>query len=70
MQASVANIRKLICDHFYDCTLEIFRGLRNLYVYVHDERFTACIGAYRPGLAAFLRQAIHIYCGRFKSAQG
>ncbi len=67
VQASVANLRKLISDHFYDCTLEIFRGLGDLYV--HDKRFTARIDAYRPGLATFLRQAIHIYCDRFESAQ-
>jgi len=67
VQTSVANIRKLISDHFYDCTLEIFRGLGDLYV--NDERFTAHIDAYRAGLAAFLRQAIHIYCDKMESTQ-
>jgi hypothetical protein len=50
----------VITDYFYECTLEIFRGLGDLYV--TDERFTAYYDKIKPGLAKFLRDAIHVYC--------
>lgn len=62
VQEAVGELRQWITDHFYDCTTEIFRGLGDLYV--TDERFTANIDKYKPGLAAFLREAMHIYCDR------
>jgi DNA-binding transcriptional MerR regulator len=68
VQQAVGEIRQLISDNFYDCTLDIFRGLGNLYV--DDERFTANIDKYRPGLTEFLRQAIHIYCDEMAQSQG
>jgi hypothetical protein len=46
--------------YYYDCTLEIFRGLGDLYVM--DERFTRNIDKDQPGYAAFLQKAMHIYC--------
>ncbi|MFI7707359.1 MerR family transcriptional regulator [Nonomuraea sp. NPDC049480] len=42
---------------FYDCTHDIHRGLGDLYV--DDPRFTATFDALAPGLAGYLRQAIH-----------
>jgi DNA-binding transcriptional MerR regulator len=42
---------------FYDCTYDIHRGLGD--VYVDDPRFTATYDALAPGLAGYLRQAIH-----------
>lgn len=60
VQEAVAEWRQHITDSFYNCTLEIFRGLGDLYV--SDERFTANIDKIKPGLAAFLREAMHIYC--------
>lgn len=60
IQAAVGEWRQLISDRFYHCTLEIFRGLGDLYV--NDERFTANFEKYRPGLAKFMREAIHVYC--------
>jgi MerR family transcriptional regulator, multidrug-efflux activator len=68
VQRAVHEIRQLITDNFYDCTLEIFRGLGNLYV--DDERFTANIDKYGKGLAEFLRQAIHVYCDEMAKAEG
>ncbi|MCY7945776.1 MerR family transcriptional regulator [Bacillus atrophaeus] len=59
-QAAVEDFRNHISKHFYECTLDIFRGLGNLYV--SDQRFTDNINKYGPGLAAFLREAIIIYC--------
>ncbi|GIP41045.1 MerR family transcriptional regulator [Paenibacillus sp. J31TS4] len=62
VQEAVADLRQGITDTFYDCTPDIFRGLGDLYV--QDERFTANIDKYKEGLAAFLREAIHVYCDR------
>ncbi|ASS73710.1 MerR family transcriptional regulator [Tumebacillus algifaecis] len=62
VQEAIADTRQAICDYYYDCTPEIFRGLGDLYVM--DERFTAYYEAYGTGLAAFMREAIHVYCDR------
>lgn len=62
VQAAVARWHAFINEKFYDCTLEIFRGLGDLYV--DDARFTATYEKMRPGLAPFLRQAMHVYCDR------
>jgi MerR family transcriptional regulator, multidrug-efflux activator len=68
VQQAVHEIRQLITDNFYNCTLDIFRGLGNLYV--DDERFTANIDRHGKGLAEFLKQAIHVYCDEMGKAQG
>ncbi|MGE5370436.1 MAG: MerR family transcriptional regulator [Solirubrobacterales bacterium] len=60
VQELVAAKRAHISRYFYDCTLEIFRGLGELYV--SDSRFTKNIDRYGEGLAAFLQQAIGAYC--------
>lgn len=60
VQEAVNTYRQHITDNYYTCTPEIFRGLGDMYVY--DERFTANIDKYKPDLANFLKDAIHIYC--------
>ncbi|MCF6136679.1 MerR family transcriptional regulator [Pseudalkalibacillus berkeleyi] len=60
VQKAVGEWRQHITNYYYDCTIEIFRGLGDLYV--EDERFTKNINKMKPGLAQFLRDAIHIYC--------
>lgn len=60
VQAEIGKWRQHITDNFYDCSLEILRGLGDMYV--ADERFTKNIDKYRTGLAAFLQQAMHVYC--------
>jgi MerR family transcriptional regulator, multidrug-efflux activator len=60
VQKAVGEWRQHITDNFYDCTIEIFRGLGDLYV--DDERFTKNIDKYKEGLAKFLREAIYVYC--------
>lgn len=42
---------------FYDCGYEMHRGLADLYV--DDPRFTATYDAVAPGLARYIRDAIH-----------
>ncbi|MGW1057326.1 MerR family transcriptional regulator [Micromonospora rubida] len=49
--------RQLISRWFYDCTYEIHTGLADMYV--ADERFTAYFENIRPGLAAYVAEAIH-----------
>ena len=66
-QAAVARWHAFINERFYDCSLEVFRGLGDLYV--DDGRFTATYEKIRPGLAQFLREAMHRYCDR-KGAEG
>jgi DNA-binding transcriptional MerR regulator len=66
VQAVVAEWREHITKNFYHCTPEIFRGLGDLYV--DDHRFTENIDKIGPGLAAFLREAMHIYCDVLKTA--
>ncbi|MFC7442558.1 MerR family transcriptional regulator [Laceyella putida] len=60
VQQVIGAWRQHISDNFYPCTLEIFRGLGDMYV--ADERFTANIDKYAKGLAAFMKEAMHIYC--------
>jgi len=46
--------------YFYEPTVEILRGLGQLYVENPD--FTRSIGAVHPDLPEFMRQAITVYC--------
>ena len=61
-QALVERWHRLIDERFYPCSLEIFRGLGDLYV--GDERFTVHYDRRKPGLAVFMRAAMHAYCDR------
>lgn len=60
VQELVGEWRSHISKNYYDCTLEIFRGLALMYV--ADERFTENIDKYGEGLAQFLSDAVNIYC--------
>lgn len=62
VQEAIGEWRQHITDNFYNCTLDIFKGLGDLYV--DDERFTKSINRVHPGLAQFLKEAIHYYCDR------
>lgn len=59
VQALIAKSHEGV-NFFYDCSLEMFRNLGNMYV--EDPRFTATYDKYRPGLAVFVRDAIAYYC--------
>ncbi|MGX1884531.1 MerR family transcriptional regulator [Streptomyces sp. NPDC055287] len=48
--------RALICRNHYDCGYDMHVCLAEMYV--ADERFTTSIDAAKPGLAAYLREAI------------
>lgn len=63
----VEQWHKLIRDSFYDCSLEVFRDLADLYV--EDSRFTEHYEKARPGLSRFIRAAIHTYCDRWRKSE-
>ncbi|MGN9808179.1 MerR family transcriptional regulator [Micromonospora sp. BQ11] len=49
--------RQLISRWFYDCSYEIHTGLADMYT--ADPRFTGYYEKIRPGMAAYLAEAIH-----------
>lgn len=61
-----ADVQALIAEHynalrlFYEPNTEMYRGLADMYV--ADPRFSAYYDAYKPGLAVFMRSAMHAYC--------
>lgn len=54
-------------NFFYDCSLEMFRNLGEMYV--TDPRFTAYYEKFRPGLAQFMKEAIDFYCSKNSLSQ-
>ncbi|MBI2356933.1 TipAS antibiotic-recognition domain-containing protein [Candidatus Dojkabacteria bacterium] len=60
VQALVQEWRDYISDSFYNCTLEILRGLGQ--GYVMDVRFTKNIDKVKVGLSPFFSEAIEYYC--------
>lgn len=60
VQETVDRARQFITDYFYNCTLEIFSNLGQMYV--QDERFTAFYEKYAIGLAEYYNNAIQHYC--------
>ena len=59
-QALVKELQSYITENYYACTNEILAGLGQMYV--ADERFKNNIDKHTPGTAAFVSQAIAIYC--------
>jgi len=60
VQEWIRRHHKLINDRFYPCSTQMYRGLGDLYV--QDERFTATYESVKPGMASFMRSAMHAYC--------
>ncbi|MFD0414691.1 MerR family transcriptional regulator [Streptomyces sp. NPDC127108] len=54
--------RRFICSSYYDCSHELHGCLGDMYV--SDARFTATYEAIRPGLAVYMRDAIHANAAR------
>ena len=59
-QALVAKLQAHITANYYTCTDEILAGLGKMYV--ADERFKKNIDKYGEGTAAFVADAIEVYC--------
>lgn len=55
----IARHRGHITKWFYECTLDIYRGLADLYL--QDIRFTNSFEKIKPGLAAFMSEAMKAY---------
>lgn len=61
-----APVQALMARHYdalrtwYEPNLALYRGLADMYV--ADPRFAAFYEKYRPGLAQFMRDAMHAYC--------
>ena len=63
VQDRVGSLQQFITDHYYVCTDEILSGLGQMYT--DDARFQTSIDkAGGAGTAAFVRQAIAVYCAR------
>ena len=60
VQKAVARHHRQINERFYTCPPSIYRQLAD--AYVDDQRFTAFYDRVKPGLAKFLRDAMHVYC--------
>ena len=64
--AEAQNLVKMLQNHitgnYYLCTNEILAGLGQMYV--ADERFRQNIDRHADGTAAFIRDAVGVYCGR------
>jgi hypothetical protein len=58
-QAGVSAYHDFIDKTFYTCSAAMFEGLSGLWA--EDERFGAHFEAVRPGLTAFLVEAVHVY---------
>ena len=61
-QALVNALQSHITENYYHCTKEILAGLGQMYV--ADERFRNNIDRHGDGTAAFICEAIGIYCRR------
>lgn len=61
VQEKIRTLQAFLTEHYYTCTREILSALGEMYE--TDPRFTACIDqAGGEGTAAFVGQAISIYC--------
>ena len=61
-QNLVKMLQNHITENYYLCTNEILAGLGQMYV--TDERFTNNIDKHSDGTAAFIGEAIRIYCSK------
>lgn len=59
-QALVKMLQEHITGNYYHCTKEILAGLGQMYV--ADDRFKNNIDKHGDGTAAFIREAIEVYC--------
>lgn len=60
-QALIAELRGYICDHYYNCTPQILRGLGQMYI-AGGEMTENIDRTGGEGTARFTRDAIEVYC--------
>ena len=61
-QSLVKMLQDHITENYYHCTNEILAGLGQMYV--ADKRFKHNIDKHADGTAAFIREAIAVYCSK------
>ena len=61
-QSLVKTLQNHITENYYLCTNEILAGLGQMYV--ADERFRNNIDKHADGTAAFISEAIQLFCGK------
>ncbi len=64
---ALAEEHRRSIETFYDCGYPMHRGLGDMYV--QDERFAKTYNDVAPGLAQWLRDAIHANADRAEAAQ-
>jgi DNA-binding transcriptional MerR regulator len=62
VQAAIGEYHAYINKYFYACDVEFLHGLADMWV--EDPRFAVNYERIREGGAAFVRQAVHIFCDR------
>jgi len=62
VQAAVGEYYTYLNQYFYTCPVNFLRGLADMWV--QDPRFAVNYERIREGGAAFVRDAVHIYCER------
>jgi len=60
IQAAMGDYYAFLNKYFYTCEVGFLRGLADMWV--ADSRFAVNYERIRPGGAAFVRDAVHIYC--------
>jgi len=64
VQAAVENYYRYLNEYFYTCEVEFLRGLADMWV--QDPRFAVNYERIREGGAAFVRDAVHVYCDKHR----
>ena len=62
IQAAIGEYHAYINKYFYTCDVNFLRGLADMWV--EDPRFAINYERIREGGAAFVREAVHIFCDR------
>ena len=62
VQHAIADYHRYINQYFYNCDVEYLRGLSDMWI--EDPRFAANYDGIREGGAAFVHQAVYIFCDR------
>lgn len=66
VQAAVGEYYDYLNKYFYACEVGFLRGLADMWV--QDPRFAVNYERIRKGGAAFVQEAVHIYCDRHQGA--
>ena len=62
VQTAIADYLAYITKYFYTCDHKQLRGLADMWI--ADPRFSENYNRLRPGGAAFVQEAVHIFCDR------